>query len=96
MNNQSTAPPTEKQIEDETLGRSSIIVFESPLMKDAGKTKRKSPKKNKSKRDPPNPKKQMRETPSVAGGSQGAPKLLLFEAKKTLKPEDKICDKASP
>ena len=46
LNNQSTSPPTEKQIEDETLGRSSIIVFESPFMNDAGTAKRKSPKKN--------------------------------------------------
>ena len=81
LNNQSTAPPTEKQIEDETLGRSSIILFESPLMNDAGKAKRKRPKKNKSKRDPPNPQKQVRETTSVAAGSQGATKLLLFEVK---------------
>ena len=65
-------------------------------MNDAGTAKCKSPKKNKSKRDPPNPQQQMRETPSVAGGSQGAPELLLFEAKKCLKPQDKICDRASP
>ena len=96
LNNQSTAPPTGKQIEYETLGRVSIIVFESPLMNDAGTAKRKTPKKNKSKRDPRNPRQKMRETPSLTGGSQGAPKLLLFEAKKTLKPQDKICDKASP
>ena len=64
-------------------------------MNDMGMAKRKSPKKNRSKRDPPNPQKQMKGLPSVAGGSQGAPKLLLFEAKKTLKPQDKICDKAS-
>ena len=59
LNNQSTAPPTEKQIEDETLGRSSIIVIESPLTNDARTAKRKSPRKNKSKRDLPNPQRQM-------------------------------------
>ena len=96
MNNQSTAPPTEKQVEDETLRRGSTIVFESPVMNDEGTAKRNTPKKNKGKRDPPNPQQQMRETPSVAGGSQGAPKLLLFEPKKTLKLQDIICGKASP
>ena len=96
LNNQSTAPPTEKQIKDETLRRGSTIVFESPLMNDEGTAKRNTPKKNKGKRDPPNPKQQMRETSSIASGSQGAPNLLLFEPKKTLKLQDKICDKASP